>query len=124
MALRLARAILLQLRAQRPRVLRALIAAALVLACLPARAQAQSISIRFDNLSVEDGLSQSTVRAILQDAQGFMWFGTDDGLNKYDGYTFTLYRHDAANPGSLSDNTITALFQDQAGSLWIGTSNG
>ncbi len=87
-------------------------------------AQAQSASIRFDTLSIEDGLSQSTVRAIYQDSQGFMWFGTEDGLNKYDGYNFTIYKHDSENPDSLSDNTITALYQDKHGNFWIGTASG
>lgn len=86
--------------------------------------RAQSASIRFTTLSVEDGLSQSTVRAILQDNQGFMWFGTDDGLNKYDGYTFTLYKHDPESASAIADNGIRVLFQDHQGSLWVGTTNG
>ncbi|NUO82681.1 SpoIIE family protein phosphatase, partial [candidate division KSB1 bacterium] len=54
----------------------------------------------------------------------FMWFGTMDGLNKYDGYGFTVYKHDFQNPHSLSDNSIQALFEDEAGVLWIGTRGG
>jgi PAS domain S-box-containing protein len=64
------------------------------------------------------------VRCILQDDQGFMWFGTQDGLNKYDGYTFTIYRHLRSDPDSLSNNTVTALYQDRAGTLWVGTTVG
>jgi ligand-binding sensor domain-containing protein/signal transduction histidine kinase len=109
-------------------VLRAFIAAAILfatLAALPAHpAQAQSGSIRFETLSVENGLSQSTVRAIVQDLQGFLWFGTDDGLNKYDGYSFVLYKHDPENKDSLSNSTITALYLDRQGELWIGTASG
>lgn len=105
---------------------RALLVVLILLANLPsqAHAQAQTASIRFDTLSVENGLSQSTVHAILQDTQGFLWFGTDDGLNKYDGYNFTLYKHDPNNPGSLAENTITAIFQDSHGELWVGTTAG
>ncbi len=105
-------------------LLRLVVVAALLLGTLPRPAQAQTESIRFDTLSVENGLSQSTVRVILQDSLGFLWLGTDDGLNKYDGYAFTLYKHDAVNADSLSDSTITALFEDQAGTLWVGTANG
>jgi two-component system, sensor histidine kinase ChiS len=85
---------------------------------------AQSASLRFRTLSVEDGLSQSTVRAIFQDTHGFMWFGTDDGLNRYDGYTFTIYKHDPENPASLSDNSINTIYQDSFGDLWFGTASG
>ncbi len=80
--------------------------------------------LQFENLSTEQGLSQSTVTVILQDRQGFMWFGTESGLNKYDGYQFTIYKHDSENPQSLVSNVITAMFEDRDGSLWIGTSAG
>jgi two-component system, sensor histidine kinase ChiS len=80
--------------------------------------------IKFERLSIKDGLSQSTVYAILQDSQGFMWFGTQDGLNKYDGYTFIHYRHDPQDAESLSNNFITSLYEDQQGNLWIGTDSG
>ncbi|HEY73315.1 MAG TPA: GAF domain-containing protein [Thermoflexia bacterium] len=80
--------------------------------------------IEFEHISVEQGLSQNTVNCILQDSQGFMWFGTGDGLNKYDGYSFTVYRHDPADPYSLSNNAIKTIYQDQAGALWIGTQGG
>jgi signal transduction histidine kinase/ligand-binding sensor domain-containing protein len=103
---------------------RALLIAAILLAGFPPRVQAQSGSIRFDTLSVENGLSQSTVHVILQDTQGLLWFGTDDGLNKYDGYNFTLYKHDAENPTSLAENIINTIFQDSHGELWIGTTAG
>jgi signal transduction histidine kinase/ligand-binding sensor domain-containing protein len=79
---------------------------------------------RFDHISLEQGLSQSHVLSMLQDSQGFMWFGTEDGLNKYDGYTFTVYKYDPENPNSLSNNWILALFEDHAGTFWIGTRGG
>lgn len=80
--------------------------------------------LRFDRISLEQGLSQSTIFCMLQDSQGFMWFGTEDGLNKYDGYTFTIYKHDPENVNSLSDNWIQAIFEDSSGMLWIGTREG
>ena len=81
-------------------------------------------SIRFDRITIADGLSFSKVDAILQDRQGFMWFGTERGLNKYDGYQFTVYRNDPADPGSLSHDRIYALYENSAGELWVGTAVG
>ncbi len=81
-------------------------------------------NIRFEHITVEDGLSQNGAFAILQDSDGFMWFGTQDGLDKYDGQNFTAYRHDPDNPNSLSDNWIWAIHEDHLGALWIGTLSG
>ncbi len=81
-------------------------------------------NIRFEHITVEDGLSQNGAFAILQDRDGFMWFGTQDGLDKYDGRSFTAYRHDPDNINTPSDNWIWALLEDQSGLLWIGTLNG
>ena len=64
---------------------------------------------KFDHLTQKQGLSQNTVLCILQDRQGFMWFGTQDGLNRYDGYDFTVFRHDPADPKSLTENFIVYL---------------
>lgn len=80
--------------------------------------------LRFEHISSEQGLSQPTVFCILQDNQGFMWFCTEDGLNKYDGYSFTIFRHDPEDPNSLSDSRILSIFQDRSGTLWVGTANG
>jgi len=85
---------------------------------------AQTETIRFDRLSINDGLSNSYVTWILQDKKGFMWFGTQDGLDKYDGYEFTVYKHDPSNPNSLSDNYVRSMCEDKEGILWIGTENG
>lgn len=85
---------------------------------------AQADTPRFETISTEQGLSQSTVHAILQDQQGFMWFGTEGGLNKFDGYSFTVYKHDPDNSQSLSDNLIQSMYEDRDGLLWIGTSVG
>jgi signal transduction histidine kinase/ligand-binding sensor domain-containing protein/class 3 adenylate cyclase/CheY-like chemotaxis protein len=80
--------------------------------------------IKFEHLSVEQGLSQNTVQCILQDHLGFMWFGTQNGLNKYDGYSFTIYKPDPQNLQSMSDSRIESLYEDHIGTLWIGTKNG
>ena len=85
---------------------------------------AANLPIRFDRLSVEDGLSQSSVLSMLQDSEGFMWFGTEDGLNRFDGYQFQIYSHDPSNSGSLSDDYTVALAEDADGNLWIGTHAG
>jgi signal transduction histidine kinase/ligand-binding sensor domain-containing protein/CheY-like chemotaxis protein len=98
-----------------------LIAASLV---LPESSHAMQVPPRFRHLTIADGLSQNAVAAILQDHRGFMWFGTKDGLNRYDGYSFVVYRHDPSDPSSISDSDITALFEDREGRLWVGTRNG
>ena len=81
-------------------------------------------NIRFDQIGLEEGLSQSVVNAILQDRKGFLWVGTDDGLNRYNGYSFTVFKPDADNPESLSDRSVTAIVEDPNGNLWIGTRQG
>ncbi len=89
--------------------------------CLLSPALARQDSPSFRHLSLEHGLSQSSVFCILQDRTGYLWFGTADGLNRYDGYGFTLFRHSVADSHSLSENTITALCEDSLGALWIGS---
>lgn len=83
-----------------------------------------SQSFRMRRLTTDDGLSQSFVFCILKDSRGFMWFGTKEGLNKYDGYGFTVYRNDPANVNSIPSNYISALCEDRSGILWIGTALG
>ena len=78
----------------------------------------------FKNLSVQNGLSQNTVNAILQDRQGFMWFGTKDGLNRYDGLSFRKFKHDDRTRRSIGNNFITALYEDTKGDIWVGTDVG
>ncbi len=77
--------------------------------------------LRFERIGLEEGLSQSVVNAILQDQFGFLWFGTADGLNRYDGYSFEVFRPDPDNSDSISDRWITTLLEDRQGNLWIGT---
>lgn len=84
----------------------------------------QDIEYKFRNLSTADGLSQSTVIAIHQDNFGQMWFGTRDGLNKYDGSTFTVYKNNPTDSLSISNNDILAIEEDALGKIWIGTYNG
>jgi len=80
-------------------------------------------TIRFERISGQDGLSQNTILSILQDRRGFMWFGTEGGLNKYDGYHFTVYKH-GDDPTTLSDDYVSAIHEDPDGSLWVGTRSG
>ncbi len=80
--------------------------------------------VQFEHINLEEGLSQGSVYCVLQDQKGFLWFGTQDGLNKYDGYQFTVYRHNKYDSSSLSDNCINAIYEDVDGYLWIGTLSG
>src|ERR1700679_2441955 len=86
--------------------------------------QAQERNVKFSSLNTNDGLSQNDVKSIIKDHAGYMWFTTDDGLNRYDGYHFTVYRHEAKNIHSLPTNNVTALFEDKSGRIWVGTSGG
>ena len=93
---------------------------ALMILSLSAFAQ----TINFQHLSIEDGLSQSVVKAIHQDSLGFLWIGTEEGLNKYDGRHFTIYRHDPQDTHSLNHSKIFSIYEDNTGTLWIGTERG
>ena len=77
--------------------------------------------VDFNHLTVADGLSQSSVTCILQDRKGFMWFGTQDGLNKYDGYKFKIFKNDPSDPTSLTENFIFSIYETQSGELYIET---
>ena len=88
-------------------------------------ASAQLSPLRFSQLTTRQGLSQSLVHCLIKDNKGLMWFGTQDGLNKYDGDNFTVYRHTAADSNSLTNNNIEAIIQAKSnGNLWIGTNGG
>ena len=80
-----------------------------------------NIHYYFKTLDIKDGLSQNTVNTILQDKQGFMWFGTKDGLNRFDGLSFRIFKKEETD---LGNNFITALYEDKAGKIWVGTDAG
>ena len=80
-----------------------------------------NIRYYFKTLDIQDGLSQNTVNAILQDKQGFMWFGTKDGLNRFDGLSFRIFKKENS---ALGNNFITALHEDKEGNIWVGTDAG
>ncbi|HMH22111.1 MAG TPA: two-component regulator propeller domain-containing protein [Puia sp.] len=94
----------------------------LLLFSFPAAAQRQSL--KFDHLDINAGLSQNNVLCVMQDGKGFMWFGTRDGLNKYDGYQITIYRNDPKNKNSISNNFISDLIEDNKGVIWVATRGG
>jgi ligand-binding sensor domain-containing protein len=81
-------------------------------------------SFYFQHFGVEEGLPQGTVNCILQDQQGFMWFGTKDGLSRFDGYEFRNFRHDKENQSSIGNNFIRSIFQINPKQIWIGTDAG
>ncbi|MGB3617335.1 MAG: two-component regulator propeller domain-containing protein, partial [Catalinimonas sp.] len=76
---------------------------------------------RFEHLSIDEGLSQSTVRCVLQDYRGFLWFGTEDGLNRYNAYDFTIYRPQRGDSTTLSHHTVNVLLEDRNRNIWVGT---
>ncbi len=80
--------------------------------------------VRFEHLTVENGLSQNAGLAIFQDSKGYLWVGSQDGLNRYDGYSFKVFKHDPDDPNSISHNSILAITEDKDGYLWIGTWGG
>ncbi|MDX2429962.1 MAG: two-component regulator propeller domain-containing protein [Bacteroides sp.] len=85
---------------------------------------AQDLDLRFTEITTRDGLSQNTVSCILQDSRGFMWFGTQDGLDKYDGRSFTNYHYNPDDTTSLLGTFISGIVEDAYGNLWIGTERG
>ena len=81
-------------------------------------------NFRFTHITEENDLSQGVVNCILQDSRGFMWFGTQDGLNKYDGYNIKTFKHNPADSNSISNNFINTIYEDNNSTLWIGTAGG
>ncbi len=91
----------------------------------PFASQFQDATIRFDHIDIEDGLNQNSVYAILQDETGFMWFGTQDGLHRYDGYEFRIFTHDPGDTSSISSNWVTSILPGHdKHTIWIGTRDG
>src|SRR3569832_2079443 len=93
----------------------------LFLGLLSQVATAQQPAFNFINFSSNNGLSSNSVNAILKDKLGYMWFATEDGLNKFDGTSFTVYNHNVLDTNSIGTNQIQSLFEDPQGNLWVGT---
>jgi len=91
---------------------------------IPSSQSVSNKNYKFIGIGVNEGLSQSSVLSILQDKSGYMWFGTGNGLNRYDGYEFSVYTKIPNDISSISDNEISAIFEDKDGYLWIGTAIG
>jgi len=95
-----------------------------VLLLLLNQALASTNFTRFEHLTIEHGLVQNTVASIHQDQQGFVWMGTEGGLQRYDGSQFRLFRHDPDDDDSLRDNFVNAIAEEEEGLLWVGTRTG
>ncbi|HEX9656405.1 MAG TPA: two-component regulator propeller domain-containing protein [Bacteroidota bacterium] len=97
---------------------------ALLLMMPPRPCHGQPAQLELDHITATQGLSNFSVISITQDKTGFLWFGTEDGLNRYDGYSFHVYRHDGDDTSSLAHSRIQSLTVDREGNLWVGTSRG
>ena len=91
---------------------------------ISSRVFAQKESLKFQHLTTEQGLTQINVNCIKQDSRGFIWIGTRNGLNRYDGYKFITYRNDDKNNSSLSNNMVNDLVEDKDGNIWLATQGG
>ena len=81
-------------------------------------------NFNFKNITIEDGLSQSTIKTIYQDSKGYIWIGTEDGINRYNGYEFKQYKYDEYDKNSISHNYIVDIAEDKNGRIWVSTING
>lgn len=84
----------------------------------------QKVDMRFKYITLREGLSEGCINKMIQDKEGFIWIATHDGLNKYDGYTFKVYKPDAKDKNSLYSNQIKTVYEDKAGYIWVGTAGG
>ena len=91
---------------------------------LPFHSFCQKKTIKFDHIGVTEGISQINITCIFQDSKGFMWIGTRDGLNRYDGYNFIVYQYDINDKNSISNNFIQDITEDKSGNIWVATLNG
>lgn len=105
-----------------PSRFKAIVLASCVLFFAVIRISAQDY--KFNQISTENGLSQTTVNCIMQDRMGFMWFGTQEGLNRYDGFNIRIFKRDPKDSNSLANNFIYTIFEDKEGMIWIGTNGG
>ncbi|SDS49261.1 Two component regulator propeller [Mucilaginibacter mallensis] len=90
----------------------------------PSVLMAQNLNLKFKHITTTDGLSGNTIESIFQDSRGYIWFGTRDGLNQYDGYNIKIFRNNGNNTKSISDNYIKCISEDAQHNIWIGTLNG
>ena len=81
-------------------------------------------NIKFKNITIEDGLSQSTIKTLYQDSNGYIWIGTEDGINRYNGYEFKQYKHDEYDKNSIANSYIVDITEDKNGYIWISTKSG
>jgi signal transduction histidine kinase/ligand-binding sensor domain-containing protein/DNA-binding response OmpR family regulator len=96
----------------------------IIITLIPLLLFSQPPQLQFEHINTSDGMSNNSISCILQDRQGFMWFGTSDGLDRWDGYTFKIFSHDANDSNSISNNTIWSIHEDSSGNIWVGTENG
>jgi len=82
--------------------------------------RAQEQTFNFNSLTIKNGLSSGNVTCVLQDSKGFIWIGTDNGLNKFDGYQIQIFRHNASTTNTIGGNSVRCLFEDSKHNLWIG----
>ena len=92
--------------------------------CISSVSASQIIEPRFENISIKDGLPENSAISIVQDHLGFMWFGTQNGLVRYDGYNMKVYSYIPNDSLSLSESRVSALYEDKSGTLWVGTLGG
>ena len=111
-------------RRARPLLAVLLMAAAVAALLEPLAHASANRPIRFRRLSLEEGLSQTTVNSILQDRRGFLWIATEDGLNRYDGYEFTVYKNEPDDTSSLPADSVWSIAEDAQGDLWVATEGG
>jgi signal transduction histidine kinase/ligand-binding sensor domain-containing protein/CheY-like chemotaxis protein len=103
---------------------RSFLIASLLASLMAGAVAAPPRTLRFEQLNVEDGLAQESVLAIAQDRQGFMWFGSQAGLSRFDGYRTVIYRNSVTDPDSLAENWVRVLHFDPLGRMWLGTDGG
>src|SRR5581483_6366062 len=96
----------------------------ILLIAAPFFSTAQTQQLHFTHISTEDGLSEITPLCIMQDSKGFIWIGTEDGLNRYDGYKFKIFRNDPKDTTTIASNYIQDIKEDKRGNIWIATANG
>ena len=92
--------------------------------CISVGAEENDKYFKFTNITVKDGLSQGSVYAIFKDEDGYMWFGTNDGLNRFNGYDYTVLKSDDRDEKTIPSGIIGSIVEDKEGYLWIGTSSG